>query len=73
MSNTTMSLKQELLSAMKTLRLKISTSKYKSYLLGTIFYKYLSDNMLYNVWELLMDEPNRNLDKAQKLYEKKCG
>ena len=73
MSNTTMSLKQELLSAMKTLRLKISTSKYKSYLLGTIFYKYLSDNMLYNVWELLMDEPNRNLDKAQKLYEKNVG
>lgn len=69
----TISLQQGLLSAMNTLRLKIPTSKYKSYLLGTIFYKYLSDNMLYNVWELLMDEPNGTLDQAQKLYETNVG
>lgn len=75
MSSKTTSLQQGLLSAMNSLRSKITTSEYKNYLLGTIFYKYLSDNMLYNVWDLLIttDETNVTLDKAQQLYEKNVG
>ena len=69
MSNTTTSLQQGLFSAADSLRSKMDASQYKNYLLGTVFYKYLSDHMLYNVLELLADEPEGTLDEAQKIYE----
>ena len=69
MSNTTTSLQQGLFSAADSLRSKMDASQYKNYLLGTVFYKYLSDRMLYNVLELLSDEPDGTLDEAQKIYE----
>ena len=69
MSNITKSLQQELFDSAYALRSKMDVSQYKSYLLGTVFYKYLSDRMLYNVLELLSDEPDGTLDEAQKIYE----
>ena len=65
----TTSLQQGLFSAADSLRSKMDASQYKNYLLGTVFYKYLSDHMLYNVLELLSDEPDGTLDEAQKIYE----
>ena len=61
MSNTTTSLEQALNSAAESLRSKMDANEYKNYLLGTVFYKYLSDNMLYNVLELMSDKPNGTL------------
>ena len=69
MSNTTTSLEQALNSAAESLRSKMDANEYKNYLLGTVFYKYLSDNMLYNVLELMSDKPNGTLEEAQKIYE----
>ena len=69
MSNITKSLQQELFDSAYALRSKMDASQYKNYLLGTVFYKYLSDHMLYNVLELLSDEPDGTLDEAQKIYE----
>ena len=71
MSNTTTSLEQALNSAAESLRSKMDANEYKNYLLGTVFYKYLSDNMLYNVLELMSDKPNGTLEEAQKIYEDK--
>lgn len=45
MSNTTTSLEQALNSAAESLRSKMDANEYKNYLLGTVFYKYLSDNI----------------------------
>ena len=69
MSNTTTSLEQALNSAAESLRSKMDANEYKNYLLGTVFYKYLSDNMLYNVLELMSDKPNGTLEESQKIYE----
>ena len=49
---------------------KIMTADvYKDYLLGLVFYKALSDKMLVEAYDLLMDEQPENLDIAQKKYE----
>ena len=45
-------LNQKLFSAADTLRSKLDASEYKNYLLGLIFYKYLSDKLLEKVVEL---------------------
>ena len=45
-------LNQKLFSAADNLRSKIDASEYKNYLLGLIFYKYLSDKLLEKVVEL---------------------
>ena len=66
---TTASLQKKLFKAADALRSKMDANQYKNYLLGTIFYKYLSDHMLYNVLKLLSDEPDGTLEEAQKLYE----
>ena len=63
------SLQKELFKAADSLRSKMDANEYKNYLLGTVFYKYLSDNMLYNVLELMSDKPNGTLEEAQKIYE----
>ena len=45
-------LNQKLFSAADNLRSKMDASEYKNYLLGLIFYKYLSDKLLEKVVEL---------------------
>lgn len=49
------------------LRSKMDANEYKNYLLGIIFYKYLSDNLLNYAVELL-EESAENLTEAQVIY-----
>ncbi len=60
---------QVLWSGADVLRGKMDANEYKTYLLGLIFYKYLSDSYLAKVYDLLNDEEPENLDDAQKAYE----
>ncbi|MGS5013148.1 type I restriction-modification system subunit M [Bacillus cereus] len=48
-------------------RSKMDASEYKNYLLGLVFYKYLSDKMLYYAAELLEEEV-ADINEAQKVY-----
>lgn len=50
-------LNQKLFSAADNLRSKMDASEYKNYLLGLIFYKYLSDKLLLEVLELSGENP----------------
>lgn len=54
-----------LFSAADNLRSKMDASEYKNYLLGLIFYKYLSDRLLVKVVELA-DEPSEEFDTKEK-------
>ena len=58
-------LNQKLLSAADNLRSKMDASEYKNYLLGLIFYKYLSDRLLEQV-VLLADESLEEYDTVSK-------
>lgn len=58
---------QALWNSADILRSKMDANEYKNYLLGLVFYKYLSDRMLYHAAELL-EEPVKNLEEAQKVY-----
>lgn len=49
------------------LRSKMDANEYKNYLLGMVFYKYLSDNLLNYAVELL-EEKAENLTEAQAIY-----
>lgn len=60
---------QALWNSADILRSKMDANEYKNYLLGLVFYKYLSDTMLYHAVELL-EEKVDNLDEAQNIYEK---
>ena len=51
------------------LRSKMDANEYKDYLLGIVFYKYLSDSYLAKVYDLLNDESPDDLQEAQKQYE----
>lgn len=51
------------------LRSKMDANDYKTYLLGLIFYKFLSDKMLFYASDLL-EEKTYDLTKAQEIYEK---
>ena len=51
------------------LRGKMDANEYKTYLLGLVFYKYLSDAYLAKVYDLLNDETPDDLQEAQKQYE----
>ena len=51
------------------LRGKMDANEYKTYLLGLIFYKYLSDSYLAKVYDLLNDENPESLEEAQRVYE----
>lgn len=48
------------------LRSKMDANEYKDYLLGIVFYKYLSDSFLIKVYDLLYDE------KPDTLHQRKC-
>ena len=51
------------------LRGKMDANEYKTYLLGLVFYKYLSDSYLSKVYDLLNDEMPESLEEAQASYE----
>ena len=69
-NNTTKTeLSTALFGAADALRSKMDANEYKNYLLGIIFYKYLSDKMLYHVGEVLEGNPDLSLADTQKLYE----
>lgn len=68
--NESKSLQVTLFRAADALRSKMDANEYKNYLLGIIFFKYLSDSLLYEVADLIGDgRDNTTLAQAQKLYE----
>lgn len=50
------------------LRSKMDANEYKDYLLGIVFYKYLSDSFLIKVYDLIYDEKPQNLKAALDAY-----
>ncbi len=51
------------------LRGKMDANEYKTYLLGLVFYKYLSDKYLVKAYDLLAGSEPESLDEAQAAYE----
>ncbi len=51
------------------LRSKMDANEYKDYLLGIVFYKYLSDSFLIKVYDLLYDEKPETLKEALNAYK----
>lgn len=51
------------------LRSKMDANEYKDYLLGIVFYKYLSDSFLINTYDLLYDEKPESLKAALEAYK----
>jgi type I restriction enzyme M protein len=51
------------------LRSKMDANEYKDYLLGIVFYKYLSDSFLIKVYDLIYDEKPDNLNVALSAYK----
>ena len=51
------------------LRCKMDANEYKNYLLGIVFYKYLSDTFLTHVYDLLYNQKPESMAQAQKAYE----
>ena len=66
-------LNQALWNAANVMRSTMSADEYKNYLLGLVFYKYLSDRQLYAVVDLLEDRKPESLDEAQQIYEGAVG
>ncbi len=50
------------------LRSKMDANEYKDYLLGIVFYKYLSDSVLIKAYDLINDEKPENLRIALEAY-----
>ena len=59
---------QALWNSADILRSKMDANDYKTYLLGLIFYKFLSDKMLFYTSDLL-EQKTYDLTKAQEIYE----
>lgn len=51
------------------LRSKMDANEYKDYLLGIVFYKYLSDSFLIKVYDLIYDEKPGTLKEALEAYK----
>lgn len=51
------------------LRSKMDANEYKDYLLGIVFYKYLSDSFLIKVYDMIYDEKPENLKVALEAYK----
>ena len=51
------------------LRSKMDANEYKNYLLGIVFYKYLSDSFLIRVYDLINDEKPESLKAALEAYK----
>ena len=64
----TKDLLQVLWSGADVLRGKMDANEYKTYLLGLVFYKYLSDSYLEMAYDLLNDEVPATLEEAQEAY-----
>lgn len=62
-------LEQVLWNGADVLRGKMDANEYKVYLLGLVFYKYLSDKYLYKAYDLLNNSEPKNLEEAQNSYE----
>lgn len=60
---------QVLWSGADVLRGKMDANEYKTYLLGLVFYKYLSDSYLAKIYDLIRDENPDSLEEAQCVYE----
>ena len=60
---------QVLWSGADVLRGKMDANEYKTYLLGLVFYKYLSDSYLTKAYDLMNDSMPDNLEEAQTAYE----
>ncbi len=60
---------QVLWSGADVLRGKMDANEYKTYLLGLVFYKYLSDSYLAKVYDLIKDKNPESLEEAQCVYE----
>lgn len=60
---------QVLWSGADVLRGKMDANEYKTYLLGLVFYKYLSDSYLAKVYDLIKDKNPDSLEEAQCVYE----
>ncbi len=60
---------QVLWSGADVLRGKMDANEYKTYLLGLVFYKYLSDSYLIKAYDLLNDCRPDSEEEAQKAYE----
>lgn len=69
MATTSKDLLQVLWEGADVLRGKMDANEYKTYLLGLVFYKYLSDSYLSKAYDLLMDETPEKIEEAQKVYE----
>lgn len=70
----TKSLETSLYSAADALRSKMDANEYKNYLLGIIFYKYLSDSMLYEIADEIGDgRETTTIAEAQELYEENAA
>ncbi|RCX10406.1 type I restriction enzyme M protein [Vagococcus fluvialis] len=69
MIDQTKELEQVLWNSADIMRATMPAEDYKNYLLGLVFYKFLSDKLLIKASELL-EEPTHDLNKAQALYVK---
>ena len=67
---TSKDLLQVLWNGADVLRGKMDANEYKTYLLGLVFYKYLSDSYLSKAYDLLMDEVPEKLEEAQRHMKK---
>ena len=50
------------------LRSKMDANEYKDYLLGIVFYKYLSDSFLIKVYDMICDGKPQTLKEALDVY-----
>ena len=66
-TQTSQSLYQALWNSADVLRSKMDANDYKSYLLGMVFYKYLSDKCFFFVAET-MEEGSESLEAALEVY-----
>ena len=62
-------LQQVLWDGANILRGKMDANEYKNYLLGIVFYKYLSDVYLVKAYDLLEDGKPDSMDEAFQVYE----
>ena len=60
---------QVLWSGADVLRGKMDANEYKTYLLGLVFYKYLSDSYLAKAYDLIKDKNPDSIEEAQCVYE----
>lgn len=55
------------------LRSKMDANEYKDYLLGIVFYKYLSDSFLIKVYDMICDGKPDTLKEALDVYSEELN